>query len=76
MEFGTAAFGANGPGVEPLDASYNLEAIEGKNRDFSNPMYECSMGGNGSGIYEVPSEAPKKVPLVTCMCLLYDAARD
>jgi len=53
-------FGASTLGVEPLDPSYNMDTI-GKSRDFSNPMYECSIEGNGSGIYEVPSETSKKV---------------
>lgn len=64
VEFGGAAFGVNGPPVEPLDASYSMDTMNNKSRDFSNPMYECSIEGNGSGIYEVPAEAPKKVQYI------------
>lgn len=35
---------------EPIDMAYNLERV-GKNRDFSNPMYDAVVqGGNGSGV--------------------------
>lgn len=56
VEFGGAPFGgaplpvAN-PVVEPIDMAYNLERVSGKNRDFSNPMYDAVVqGGNGSGV--------------------------
>lgn len=55
-------FPSNGPSVEPMDVAYNLDNISSKNRDFSNPMYECTVEnqGNGSGIYEVPTDVTKK----------------
>lgn len=55
VEFGGAAF-AGGPVppsnvvVEPIDMAYSLDRV-GKNRDFSNPMYDAVVqGGNGSGV--------------------------
>ncbi|XP_046609747.1 low-density lipoprotein receptor-related protein 2 isoform X1 [Neodiprion virginianus] len=51
--------------MEPLDVEYNLNDINNKNRDFSNPMYDAvnsdqAGATNGtsaaSGIYEVPAE--------------------
>lgn len=62
VEFGSPVFPSNGPSVEPMDVAYNLDTIDRKNRDFSNPMYECAIEnqGNGSGIYEVPSDVTKK----------------
>jgi low density lipoprotein-related protein 2 len=62
VEFGPTAFN-NGPGGgEPLNVEYNMTDISGKNRDFSNPMYDAL--GNmesdaGSGIYEVPLDVTK-----------------
>lgn len=52
---------------EPLDVEYNMTDISGKNRDFSNPMYDAL--GNmesdaGSGIYEVPLDVTKTKGLV------------
>ncbi|KAF0767414.1 low-density lipoprotein receptor-related protein 2, partial [Aphis craccivora] len=67
VEFGPNAFN-NGPGGgEPLDVEYNMTDISGKNRDFSNPMYDAL--GNmesdaGSGIYEVPLDVTKTKGLV------------
>ncbi|KAL0271000.1 UNVERIFIED_CONTAM: hypothetical protein PYX00_008246 [Menopon gallinae] len=63
VEFGSPVFPSNGPSVEPMDVAYNLDNISSKNRDFSNPMYECTVEnqGNGSGIYEVPTDVTKKV---------------
>jgi low density lipoprotein-related protein 2 len=49
-----------------MDVEYNLRDISAKNRDFSNPMYDAldgsgptGNGGNGGGIYEVPSDVTK-----------------
>lgn len=60
VEFNAPGFqgGAAPPGanVTPIDA-YNLETLNNKNRDFSNPMYDAVQSGtnheptvgNGSG---------------------------
>lgn len=61
VEFNAPGFPPNGPGVTPtvppMDG-YNLETINNKNRDFSNPMYDAVQSGttadpsgvgNGSG---------------------------
>jgi low density lipoprotein-related protein 2 len=49
-----------------MDVEYNMRDIGSKNRDFSNPMYDAldgsgptGNGGNGGGIYEVPSDVTK-----------------
>ncbi|KAF0304339.1 Low-density lipoprotein receptor-related protein 2 [Amphibalanus amphitrite] len=57
-------FGANGAsGPEPLDAGIDLGGIDGKTRNFSNPMYDTmgSLEANGdqaatAAVYEVPSD--------------------
>jgi hypothetical protein len=55
VEFGDGPFGgspvsAGMPVGEPIDMAYSLERV-GKNRDFSNPMYDAVVqGGNGSGV--------------------------
>lgn len=61
VEFNSPGFPANGPNggagsVPPMDA-YNLETVNKKTRDFSNPMYDAVQSGttadpnlgNGSG---------------------------
>ncbi|XP_048506028.1 low-density lipoprotein receptor-related protein 2 isoform X2 [Athalia rosae] len=61
VEFG----GSDPERMEPLDVEYNLNDVNNKNRDFSNPMYDAvnsdqAGATNGtstaSGIYEVPAE--------------------
>lgn len=58
-----------GGGVAPLDG-YSLDTLGNKTTDFSNPMYDAVQSGtntdpsggsigNGSGIYEVPSDVSK-----------------
>lgn len=49
VEFNSPGFGAGGPpdgdaNVPPLDG-YNLETINNKSRDFSNPMYDAVQSG-------------------------------
>ncbi|CAH1397949.1 unnamed protein product [Nezara viridula] len=42
VEFGSPAFSSNGPSIpDAIDVEYNLSDISGKNRDFSNPMYDA-----------------------------------
>jgi low density lipoprotein-related protein 2 len=71
VEFNSPGFvGPNGPSdgatIPPLEG-YNLETVNNKSRDFSNPMYDAVQSGttaeptlgNGAGIYEVPSDPSK-----------------
>jgi low density lipoprotein-related protein 2 len=72
VEFNSPGFVApNGPSdgqpIPPLDG-YNLETINNKPRDFSNPMYDAvqsgttadpTLGNGSSGIYEVPTDPSK-----------------
>lgn len=56
-----------------MDVEYNMADISGKNRDFSNPMYDAlgnmessdTGGGGGGGIYEVPLDITKTKGVVT-----------